>query len=353
MPSRDPTGSVVRNLVTLRRLSNGAARDMRDEIRDLVDAFVAELARVDPTGVTRTRYRRERIERLLVSLRDIAGSRYPEIRQRLEAAVARIGKQQAGWAADTLDSATGRIGAVDVALRGIGVGHFRQIMRSEPFHGRLMREWFGAHERSTLSRVSQQVRLGMAQDEALGDIVRRIRGRVVGGGPRPSFSGGVMATSTREAEAIARTAVNFVANEGHMAAYAANTDVVTKVEFTATLDSRTTEICARWDGETWDVDDPSKQVPPLHVNCRSVLTPVVDWRGLGIEPPDEGTRASASGQVRASTTYEEWFRQQSSAEQDRIIGPARAELFRDGKISFRDMIGRDNRVLRLDELEAA
>lgn len=346
----DPTGSFVRNLVTIRRLSNGLAADVRQEVRALVDDLVATLVRGDPTAVARQAYRRARVEAVLKKFREVAADRYPEMRQRLEAALTRIGKQQAEWAAGTLDRSVGPVGAIDVRLQGLGLDRFRTIVRTEPFHGQLMREWFGRHEARTLALVSQQVRLGMVQNEPIGDIVRRIRGRSAGGG---RFSGGVLATSTRDAEAIARTAVNYVSNRGHLEAYEANADVLQGVQFTATLDSRTTPICASYDGQVWAVDDPAKQVPPLHVNCRSALVPVVDWKGLGVPEPPEAARASASGQVKASTTYEDWFSRQSKAEQDRIIGPARADLFRRGEINFRDMIGRDNRILRLDELKAA
>jgi len=178
--------------------------------------------------------------------------------------------------------------------------------------------------------------------------VRRIRGRSAGGG---RYVGGVLRTSTVQAEGIARTAITHIANEGHMASYKRNADVLAGVEFTATLDARTTVVCARWDGTVWDVDDPKKQQPPLHYNCRSVLTPVVDWEGRGIEPPAESTRASSGGQVPASQTYEEWFRRQPKGVQDDIIGPARADLFRAEKISFRDMIGKDNRVVTIAELQ--
>jgi len=79
----------------------------------------------------------------------------------------------------------------------------------------------------------------------------------------------------------------------------------------------------------------------------------VDWKGLGIDPPAESTRASSTGQVKASTTYEEWFSRQSAGVQNDIIGPARAKLFRAGKITFRDMVGKDNRVLSVAELRSS
>ena len=61
----DPTAIAIRNLVTLRRLSNGLAKDVRTEVRKLIDQYVAIIARVDPTSVARNRYRRARVETLL------------------------------------------------------------------------------------------------------------------------------------------------------------------------------------------------------------------------------------------------------------------------------------------------
>ena len=349
--AEDPTAIAIRNLVTLRRLSNGLAKEMRSEVRGLIDEYVSLIAKLDPTAVVRDSYRRARVEKVLKEINSLNAERYPQIRRVLETTTAQIGAQQAEWATNSLQRT---IGSVRVSTKGgLGVPYFRSIMKTDPFDGDTLKMWVKRHEVSTVNAVRQQIQLGMAQSETLGDIVRRIRGRSAGGG---RFTGGVLATSTKQAEGIARTAITYIANRGHMAAYEQNADVLTGVEFTATLDSRTTEICARWDGTVWDVDDPKKQTPPLHFNCRSVLVPVVDWEGLGIEPPPEGKRVRGDGPpVRSSMTYEEWFRAKGDtpagrAEQDSIIGRSRAELFRKGDLTFRQMIGRDNRVLTLEEL---
>ncbi len=343
--ANDPTAIALQNLVTLRRLSNGLAREMRSEVRGLIDDYVAAIAKLDPTSVARDRYRRARVEKVLKEINSLNAERYPQIRRVLEDTTARIGAQQAAWATNSLQRTIGSVRVSTTA--GLGVSYFRNIMKTDPFDGDTLKMWVKRHEAATVNAVRQQLQLGMAQSETLGDIVRRIRGRSAGGG---RFTGGVLATSTKQAEGIARTAITHVANRGHLAVYEENADVLKGVEFTATLDSRTTEICARWDGTVWAVDDPKKQVPPLHYNCRSVLVPAVDWEGLGITPPDEGTRASMGGQVPSSTTYEQWFGNQSAQMQNSIIGVTRAQLFRNGQITFRDMIGKDNRVLTLAEL---
>tara|TARA_R100001443_G_scaffold37657_2_gene51222 strand:- start:1738 stop:3531 length:1794 start_codon:yes stop_codon:yes gene_type:complete len=345
--AEDPTAIAIRNLVTLRRLSNGLAKEMRSEVRGLIDEYVSLIAKLDPTAVVRDSYRRARVEKVLKEINSLNAERYPQIRRVLETTTAQIGAQQAEWATNSLQRT---IGSVRVSTKGgLGVPYFRSIMKTDPFDGDTLKMWVKRHEVATVNAVRQQIQLGMAQSETLGDIVRRIRGRSAGGG---RFTGGVLATSTKQAEGIARTAITHIANRGHLAAYEQNADVLKGVEFTATLDSRTTEICARWDGTVFSLDDPKKQTPPLHFNCRSVLVPAVDWEGLGIEPPPEGKRASAGGPVPSSTTYEQWFGNQPAQTQNSIIGVARAGLFRAGQITFRDMIGKDNRVLTLAELPA-
>lgn len=85
---------------------------------------------------------------------------------------------------------------------------------------------------------------------------------------------------------------------------------IEKSIFTAVLDSRTSEICRDMDGTIINNDDirVGENAPPLHENCRSVLSPYIDveWS------LDFGTRAARdvkSGKtyfVPAGMTYREW-----------------------------------------------
>ena len=220
----DPIGAALRNLVVIRRLSNGLARDVRDEIRKLVDAYVIELARIDPTAVTRDRYRKARVAALLKRVEEISATQYPQIRRLLDSTAARVGVQQAQWAQQSLETAIGQVGVTSVSR--LGVSYFREILKSDPFDGETMGKWVQRHRQSTINAVRQQIQLGVTQSEPLGDIVRRVRGRSVGGG---RFKGGVLQTATRQAEGIARTAITYMANRAHMAAYQENDDVLSCV----------------------------------------------------------------------------------------------------------------------------
>lgn len=88
-------------------------------------------------------------------------------------------------------------------------------------------------------------------------------------------------------------------------------------------------------------------------NCRSVLTPITkSFREMGI-PLDEfpeSTRASMDGQVPEGKTFEQWISGQPEGVAEKVFGKGRAELWRHGKITVRDMVDQRGRPLTLEEL---
>jgi SPP1 gp7 family putative phage head morphogenesis protein len=66
-------------------------------------------------------------------------------------------------------------------------------------------------------------------------------------------------------------------------------------------------------------------------NCRSTTIPIVDYRALGLRPPEEvigeGTRAAEGGRVSASTNYGQWLQKQPRAYQEEVLGKSRAAYF--------------------------
>lgn len=73
-------------------------------------------------------------------------------------------------------------------------------------------------------------------------------------------------------------------------------EFVTGVQYSAIIDTRTTEVCQRLDGKYFRSDDPDldRLTPPNHFNCRSVLVPVI----VGDEDqPDEFISASEVGRA--------------------------------------------------------
>ena len=96
-------------------------------------------------------------------------------------------------------------------------------------------------------------------------------------------------------------------------------------------------------------------------NCRSTTIPIIDYKALGIPPPDWGTgpskRASADGPVSGSLNYGEWLKQQPKAYQAEVLGSTRAAYFNKiaEKVGPRDALARmvreDGSEVTLKELQ--
>lgn len=372
-----PIERVIRNLLDAQRLVNGISLEAEVVWQRLFSDIEREIRRRDPTEPSAARFRRLRAERVIEAVAASARQSGSDVQRLLRESVARTGSFQADWAEEQLRHFVGRFGVDIRPAKGLGVNHFKRLLDNNPFQGDLLRDWVRTQPPSIVRRVRRQINIGIARDETLGQIVRRVRGtrrgfirqdprtgRFVprsfrGARVTPRYVGGVIDATRRDTESIVRTAVNFVQNTAHRRMYERNADVVTGLQFEAVLDDRTTLICARWSGTVWKIDDPKVQTPPLHYGCRSVLSPVIDWEGLGLEEPDEGFRAAKTGvaqrgaRVRAGVDYQRWLRDQPFTVQVRVLGRRRAELFRSGRITLKDMVDERNQIVTLEELEAA
>jgi hypothetical protein len=64
----------------------------------------------------------------------------------------------------------------------------------------------------------------------------------------------------------------------------------------------------------------------------------------------EGKRASMDGPVDKQS-YIQWLSKQSKARQLEVLGPGKYKLWKEGKISLKDMIDQRNRPLTVAELK--
>lgn len=216
--------------------------------------------------------------------------------------------------------------------------------------------WWAKQATDVAFRFAAQVRQGVANGEPNAKIVRRIVGRK--GEP------GIMDVSRRNAATLVHTAVQAVANTSRLETFRANADVIKGVRQLSTLDSHTSAICIAYSGAAWDLDGkpiegnklPFNGGPPRHMNCRSILTPIPKtFRELGLnidEPVDPGVRASSLGPIAGNTTFEQFLNRQPKSFADQVLGKGRADLWRAGKITLRDLVSGTGRPLTLEQLRA-
>ncbi len=192
--------------------------------------------------------------------------------------------------------------------------------------------------------VVREIRAGVVAGDDIATLSQRVRGTGV-------FAGKGFKTALRQSETLARTAVSHVANSTREAVYKENDDIIKGVEYVATLDSKTTEICMSLDGKVFDIGEGPR--PPMHFNCRSTTIPITksfEEMGIPLKDVDRVDRRAMNGHVPAKQKYGTWLKKQDKQVQIDALGVKKAKLFREGKITVDKFVNRNYKVLNLKEL---
>ena len=230
------------------------------------------------------------------------------------------------------------------------------IVGRSMIEGHTNAEWWAKQSENTKFLFTGQVRQGIAQGETITQIVRRIAGSKKFGVT------GVMEKSEREAFALVHTSVMQVSNDAKLETFRENSDIVKGLRQLSTFDSHTTKICIAYSGAEWNIDGnpingttlPFEGGCPRHWGCRSTIVPItLTYRELGIDIDEtKGTRASDMGQIESDTTFSEFLKRHDDNYADDLLGPGRAKLWREGKITLTDLMGQHGRPLTLSQLKA-
>lgn len=201
-----------------------------------------------------------------------------------------------------------------------------------------------------VTRINNVIRTGFSEGQTVAEMTRIIRGTRAN-----RFNDGILATTQRNAYAIARTSVNHMATQARNEVYAENDDILDGVEWSSTLDNKTSNICRFYDGKIFPTDSGPR--PPAHVSCRSAILPAVKKELSIFAGNEERISVGADGpKVVTASKYHTWLKTQPAAFQGDVLGIQKAKLFRDGGLSpdkFRKLTS-DNfgKPLTLSEIKA-
>tara|TARA_Y100000356_G_scaffold134137_1_gene142708 strand:+ start:174 stop:1358 length:1185 start_codon:yes stop_codon:yes gene_type:complete len=192
-------------------------------------------------------------------------------------------------------------------------------------NGKVLEKAFRGISTDNTEMFGRVVRTGLIQGKSIDRISRELRGRVRFGQPGSAreiarYGGEATKMANHQLLTLVRTSVNQVANAASQASYKANQDVTKKYEYAATLDNRTSAICRALDGRVFEYG--KGPTPPQHFNCRSTTVPVIDYEGLGVEPP------GGDDIIDERKTYGEWLAEQTPERKAEILGgKSRAKIF--------------------------
>ncbi len=364
--------------IEIERLKVHSAQTIIRDLQELEKELVVQLTKIDVTGVRATSYQQQRLKALLDQTRYVIREQYNLINQKVKVTSRQLMKSESTFVADAINSVIG----VDVSTVALTTEQIGSLMQDLHLFGSASSKWWDKQSADLYFKFGSEIRKGMFAGETLSDLVRRVRGRRENG-----FKDGIMQASYRNATALVRTSVQSAANAARDATYKGNDDVLKGVVWVSTLDGRTTPLCIARDHREYTLAHESVGgAPPwdagpgrLHWNCRSTSVPIVkSWQELGSirtggRPTDaegifknrlkekgfsdeaidgvmQNARASMDGQVPAKMSFEDWVKTKSSDFQDQVFGARRAQLFRDGKLTAKDLLSQEGRPLTLKQL---
>jgi SPP1 gp7 family putative phage head morphogenesis protein len=234
----------------------------------------------------------------------------------------------------------------------------RGIVFARPIENEVLAQWLKRYQVGDQRRIMDEIRQGLVFSETPTQISRRIFGtRALNG------SDGAREITRRGAQTLAQTTASAIQNGVYVELYKENKRIIRKEIYVATLDSRTTPICQSLDGQVFDVGE--GWIPPVHFNCRSVRSPIIDGRRLGSRPATTATSRSLSGlrgaqrrtaldkmvgRVPAETTYQKFLTDSPVAFQNEVLGPTRGRLFRKGEFDLDAFVNDKGQSLTLRQL---
>lgn len=344
----------IRHQVALQKYSNTVVTKMvavlnRSDIR-LYAELQEALARLEPGSFTV-----ERLESLLGSVRATNAAAYETIARELTEELRNFAQYEASYQAQALQNVL----PASVHVASVTAETAYAAAMARPFQGVLLKDVLKEMDATRARKVRTAVAQGFVEGKTTDQVIRELRGTRAKG-----YSDGLMEGSRRDIEAVTRTALGHMAGMVQDRTAEANADIIKAVRWSATLDIRTSPICRPRDGKLYEPvshKPVGHSMPWLggpgraHWRCRSAQVVVLkSYAEMGVDLPEVvvvgKTRASMDGQLPADTTYSQWLTKQSAARQDEVLGPARGQLLRQGKLPVDRMYSTKGEFLTLDQL---
>jgi SPP1 gp7 family putative phage head morphogenesis protein len=303
----------------------------------------------------------ERLEFLLATVKATNAQAYQAIGAEMTSVVRELAEYEAWYQAQLFEYVMPPQVVASVGVATVNVQQAYAAALARPFQGRLLREWVSTQEATRMLRLRDEVRKGFVAQETVQQIVRRVVGTKAN-----KYADGVMQIDRRSAENVVRTAISHTAATVRDQMFEDNSSIIKALSWSATLDTRTSDICRPRDGKLYQVKEPHKPIGhkftwaggpgKAHWNCRSSAVPVTkSWKELtGTNLPEftPSSRASMDGTVPSDLSFSRWLGKQSASRQIQVLGPQRYELYKTGKYELEDFYNDKGRYLSISELRS-
>ena len=323
--------AITRHQVFVMRYSQGRERLADEYVEKLIEAVTerlgADIATVSPA----------RLDRIIAEVVADIETRSTDYEQSVVDEMMEFVGYQSDFNVNLLDFNVD----AEVVTPALGVLQAAMLLRRmplEPTKSYTVNEALQEYSKRKSRQIVQTVRDGVTLGQTSQEITKNIKD--------------LTKLQQRQASTLARTITNYVSIQAREVVMRENSDITDSYKWIATLDSRTSLICASRDQQIFKESNESPK-PPAHFNCRSTIAPILkDEFDLGLDIDARRPSVSDTGvkQVSSNTPYETWLRRQSRAFQTEVLGVTRAKLFREGRISIGRFVDAQGATLTLDQL---
>lgn len=320
----------------IQRFSNGTWQELRPVIEELADQL--------RNAVAQTEGRRERLGILMREVDRLLSDSGSAVSQTLRDRLIEFAEDEVAFQ----QSAMNQVSTIETILpareqlQAAVMGGSLDLVIGNQSQRLTVEEMIGRFSASNTRELRNVISAGFIAGDTTDQISARIRQKVSG-------------RTAAQARTVVATAVNHAATQAKRIFAEENEAVLAGEEYVATLDARTTMVCASHDGEIFPVGQGPQ--PPLHYNCRSTRVPVPPEDS--VLPGLEGERpAVVNGQasvVSGNKTFRGWLREQPVEFRDEFFskftnGREKRLLFDRGGLNPNDFIDPSGAQMTLAEL---
>lgn len=335
--------ALVRHQIGLTRLSSGTAQNIIARLNNydkrIVDILLGLNASSSKTAVNKA----------LREIRQVNITAYLAVEKDLTKAMKDLAISEVEHQAKTLSANLPKDARAQIDAKTPTKKSLREMVDGEAINGALPEEHINGMEIGRYNRMRDLIRREMAAGGTDAAVQAAIMAGIKGTAAA-DYKDGLLGFSRRSAEQVTKTVSNGIAQMARSQFVEQNDNIFDGVQWVSILDNKTSDICQSLDGSVFPVDEGPR--PPAHPNCRSQVVPIVkDWEAMGLSDLGPGTREAMDGEVPETITYNEWLKGQSADVQNEILGPTRADIFRQGDITLDRFIDDNGRRWTLAELE--
>lgn len=321
----------------LNRVSNGLNKQIANEYIKIINNAIEAFNKQEISIINMNKIIKEISQRFEFDYDTIAYEQFKE-----------LGITEASYIQNGINALVG----VDIVNKVLPEPLIEKVIKASFLDkGLLLKDAFSAFDDNLKNMMINEIRNGVLVGATNAEMVKNMK---------PFFNSMV----ANNLNTLVRTSVATVVNDVRMQTYKENESIFKGYSWHSTLDGRTRKEHFNMDGALWGLDykglnEKGKyfrfRKSPDGWNCRCVLLPITKSYkelGLNIDEIPKGTRASMNGQVPEDLTADKWFKLQDNKFKEFYLGKGRYELYKDGKISLKDLVSQNGKYLTIKELEA-